>query len=539
MNQNNYPIDAFPSIVNNLYPWGSDDKYISPAIIGHVALSVMSLLSQSFVNVIPPYASEPEPCSIFCMTIAESGEGKTTVTKKLMKPFNDFSLKMEQEYKSLLEDYKQNDEIWMTINKGLKSSLKRAIKKGEDTTSIEEELKVHFKNRPQRPSHLKQFYENTTPKDLIEGLHNYPYATVFSDEAITFFNGFIRKAFGMFNKSWDGDPYRYSRPDEEFNEIRPYITLSLMAQPSVFMEYLNNHGKLFKDSGFASRFLYSEVSPSHNLQYVSADNSHFQESVNSFHARISELQNKLHEQFINKDWRKISLTLTEEAKSFLKAKKLELDKKTKQGGDLENTKDAVAKFGSNVIRLSGIFHHFNDEVTNEISLDTVSNACKIVEWHIQQMNQLFYPTSKKYRFEKDVYDLSVWIKNRFNNPKGEYLAINAYTGKAEKFKIGQNMPFSKNDILTSGPGRLRNTEMLTPVLEQLISMGLITIIKYLPNGAHYISPSLVPVAYNSTHYISGYNSSVIANQVIIVSDKNNTKGKHGDYSKVWSHWNVQ
>lgn len=75
--------------------------------------------------------------------------------------------------------------------------------------------------------------------------------------------------------------------------------------------------------------------------------------------------------------------------------------------------------------------------------------------------------SERYQFEQDVRELHQWLKHRFDQ----------YNGCA----------FPKNEVEKYGPSRLRRTEKLNPVLNQLIGQRMLTIIKMQPHGALYLS----------------------------------------------------
>lgn len=531
-NKHSYPWNAYPQLIVELMKWANTDKKISPVLIANTATAVISLTSQSLVDVIPPYSSQPEPCSIYTITIAESGEGKTTVGKELWRSSTDFSTQMTLEYQALLSQYKQKYETWKTINDGLKSSLKQAAKKGHDTTSISKMIKDHANKIPEKPSHMRFMYNDTTPKAIIEGLSEYEYAILFSDEGDTFFTGYLKNKMGFMNKAWDGEPYSYSRVDGEHYEIRPRLTLSLMAQPKVFNKYLNNNGELSKGSGFMSRVLFSDISSLPDCNYERPNNCTFQDTLDLFHGRIRELQERQREKFYNNDNSKISLELADDAKKYIKDKAVELNERTLTGQEWDHIKDAVTKAYANILRIAALFHSFTTDETKIISKTEVENACNIIEWHLEQMSKLFYPISERFQLEQDVYDLSTWIKNRFNNPKGESVVQNPMTGVFEKVKICEYQPFPRKDILIDGPYRLRNAERLNIVLEQMVSIGLIMIIKYGNNGALHISPPPISNGYTPPRI-----STPLGVPWIPVCTRETATYRHGNYSKALAQWN--
>lgn len=54
----------------------------------------------------------PEPCSLYLMTIAESGEGKTTINKQIMKLLNKLATELKEEYENRWIHYKREYKIW-------------------------------------------------------------------------------------------------------------------------------------------------------------------------------------------------------------------------------------------------------------------------------------------------------------------------------------------------------------------------------------------------------------------------------------------
>ncbi|MFJ5434003.1 DUF3987 domain-containing protein [Pectobacterium sp. CHL-2024] len=233
-----YPIAAFPPILKGVMYTLHYEHQVPIELIANVVLAAASLACQSHIEVIPPYSNIPEKCSLYLLTIAESGEGKTTINKRVMKPFYDFSSELKQEYESRLTNYKRDLRLWKVKQQALDSNLRQAIKRGYlgeiETLRIEE----HAKLEPLRPARPNIIYEDTSLKALVEGLNEYPEAGFISDEAITFFKGYLKNNPGLLNKAWDGEMFDFRRADGEIYQIKPCLTFSLMAQPTIFINYL-------------------------------------------------------------------------------------------------------------------------------------------------------------------------------------------------------------------------------------------------------------------------------------------------------------
>ncbi|EBS5795626.1 DUF3987 domain-containing protein, partial [Salmonella enterica subsp. enterica serovar Saintpaul] len=93
-----FPLDALPPILKNVVISLHLDTKIPIELICQVVLAAASLACQSIVNVKPHYSQTPEPCSLYFLTLADPGEGKTTINKLVMKPFYDLSVRMKKKY---------------------------------------------------------------------------------------------------------------------------------------------------------------------------------------------------------------------------------------------------------------------------------------------------------------------------------------------------------------------------------------------------------------------------------------------------------
>ncbi|MDQ6490113.1 DUF3987 domain-containing protein, partial [Salmonella enterica] len=76
-NQSDYPVDKFPPVMRELIDTLHDDSQIPMEIIGNAVLAAASMACQSLVDVELSHNTTPELCSLYLLTLAESGEGKT------------------------------------------------------------------------------------------------------------------------------------------------------------------------------------------------------------------------------------------------------------------------------------------------------------------------------------------------------------------------------------------------------------------------------------------------------------------------------
>ncbi|HFT7230088.1 TPA: YfjI family protein [Enterobacter chengduensis] len=494
-----YPVQQFPPVLRNVIQALHNNTQIPVELIGNVVLAATSLTCQSLVEVIQPHTNMPEPCSLYLMTIAESGEGKTTINKQVMKPCYAFAAEIIQQYEQQIIDYKKKLKLWKIRQQALESNLRQAVKRNYSGENEEAEISKHAQNEPLRPARPNFIYEDTSLKALVEGLNEHPEAGFISDEAITFFKSYLKNNPGLLNKAWDGEMFDFRRADGEIYQITPRLTFSLMSQPGVFMDYINKHGVSARASGFLSRFLFSWVESSIGSRKINHEKMDADHDLNIFHQRLEEIL-QLNKLLIeNPTSSKKQLTLKDEALTRWKNNRAEIEKKIAPHGEWEHIRDIASKASANILRIAALIQFFYDESSEIISPGAIQCAVNLMEWHLNQACMIFYPMSERFHFEQDVRELHSWIMNRIRQNNG-YAIL-------------------KNDLEKFGPHRLRRTEKLTPVLNQLISQGYFGVIQMHAHSALYIT----------IHHQNGMFNlpcGFVCNSLFtIIQSRNNTQGR--------------
>lgn len=494
-----YPVQSFPPVLRNVIQALHSNTRIPVELIGNVVLAATSLTCQSLIEVIQPHTNMPEPCSLYLMTIAESGEGKTTINKQVMKPCYAFSTELIQQYEQQLIDYKKKQKLWKIRQQALESNLRQAIKKGYSGENEEHEISKHAQNEPARPPRPSFIYEDTSLKALVEGLSEHPEAGFISDEAITFFKSYLKNNPGLLNKAWDGEMFDFRRADGEIYQITPRLTFSLMSQPGVFIDYIKKHGVSARASGFLSRFLFAWTESAIGDRQNTQTAIETEYDLNVFHERVTRLLALNNIPLSGTSAQKKTLKLTNEALTVWKDNRAQIEKNLAPCGEWEHIRDIASKASANTLRIAALFQYFHNDSSETIRPGVVECAIKIMNWHLKQADRIFYPMSERFQFEQDVRELHSWIMNRIRQNNG--------------------CAILKNDLEKSGPHRLRRTEKLTPVLNQLIFQGYFGIIQMHSHSALYVSP----------HYTNGHfglpGGFLSFSPFNIIQSRNNTSGR--------------
>ncbi|AJI85622.1 hypothetical protein CH54_1528 [Yersinia rochesterensis] len=471
-----FPTHAFPPVIQNAMNVLQDGGKFPPELVASAVFAAVSLACQSHVDVLNPCTNMPEPSALFLMTLAESGMGKSTISKQAMKPFYTFKTQLAIEYQETLFAYKRDHGIWKTIQQALESNLRAAVKKGVCGDEEQTELEQHSAIEPAKPVAPVLVYSDSSLAALIEGLSQYSSAGLISDEAIIFFESSIKDNPGFFNKAWDGDVYEHNRSHREPRSFKPTLTLSLMLQPAIFLDYMNKHGDKAKASGFLSRFLFTKVAYPLNNHCPSLSTGHRhshhsfardETALHHFHARIQTLLVKQKEQISSGNTEKKTLTLSAEAAVSWEHKRGNWTFLAVQGQKWSCIHEMVQKANANTLRVAALLHYFSSQEADTISLDTLERASTIMEWYLNHAASFFYQFTPEYKFQQDANELYQWVYQKFVSNGG--------------------IPFKKNDVIKYGPNKFRRSEKLEPLLNSIISTGNISYAKSSPHSAVYIT----------------------------------------------------
>lgn len=477
-----FPVESLPQLIRNATETLHLYTQIPVELIVSVILTLLSLVCQYITAVRLPHSGAAKPVSLYLLTIAESGEGKSFILKLLMKPVLECFSGMNEEYQLQLKEYKAKHRIWKSCQQALEAALRQAIKRGYDGENETLTLEAHNKKEPQKPVKPKFIYEDVSHKALIQGLSLLPEAGIITDEGISFFKGMLKNYLALLNKGWDGGTYDFQRADGESYELELCLMISLMVQPEVFRKYLNKHGETAKYSGFLARFIITLVESNIGYRDRQVDISDLEYALGPFFGYLRELLKLFEKRFKEKDIPREVIELSDKAKKLLQDKRKELEKKIIPGGELAHISDFISKYPQNAVRLAAIFTNmeilpvrteFSDLFEYNIINETrMQRALDIMDWYTEQASTLFYPMSERCRFERDVLELHSWIAN-------------ALIKKMEQF----NEPVCLSEVMQRGPCRLRKREALEPVLNQLIHQRSIFLVKNARGGPIYILPN--------------------------------------------------
>lgn len=447
-----FPVEAFPPIIRNaVYEVEQQTQAPLPLIAASV-LGAVSLVCQNRIDVCR-LNNLRSPTSLFLLTLAESGERKSTVDKILMRPLYQLEEELFDRYTQEIIDWRNNEVIFRAKQKALLSRMKTDISRNKCTSAIDERLRVLLATTPTEPVRYKLMLNDATPaamKNFLGG--QWRSISLISDEAGVVFNGHSLKELPFINKMWDGSVFsveRKSSPELLIKDAR--LTMSLMVQPDVFENYRSRRGDMAKGIGFFARCLI--CMPKSTQGYRSINNPIVStEHLPVFHKRLIQL---MREGIARKgEKERVCLRFSFEAERKWIDFYNQTEREMGEIGYLSDFKDYASKMAENMARIAALLHYFHGS-EGDISAQAVEDAKKISAWYVEEYKRLFTVSKEFTIVNTEAEELYSWIKNHCKNTLSTYI--------------------SKTMILQYGPHRFRNKFKMNELLAVLYDQNRIIV----------------------------------------------------------------
>nr|WP_237022624.1 DUF3987 domain-containing protein [Herbaspirillum frisingense] len=268
---------------------------------------------------------------------------------------------------------------------------------------------------------------------------------------------------GLLNKAWDGARVLpLDRANGETVVARhPRVTISLMVQESVFLDFLKRHGDEMRGSGHWARYLVAWPESTQGTRFIYKLTQRW-DWLPMFTNRLRKILDE-HDAMLEKGKivRKILEFEPEVDDRWIELSNI-IEEMIQPNDFYHEIRDASSKAMEMVGRVAALFHYFSGE-EGKISVRTLNRAVDVVRWHLNEFRRIF---SGEYRVRK-AQEL------------GEKLAIHLQRRYAN---CGQ-MEMERNEILRNRV--MRNADELDDALEYLSQQGRLREITYSRQRENY------------------------------------------------------
>jgi hypothetical protein len=426
------------------------------------ALAVISAAAQGHYNVRRP-GNLVGPVSLYLLTIAASGERKTTIDSLFTKPIRDFESVQRSIAKLEEPAYLANLERWEAESQALKRVIANNAKKGvENQEDAVKKLAWLMANRPIKPHSRRMIFEDVTPAALKAGLAQWPSAVVFSDEGAKVMNGPFFEDLGLLNSIWSGSGLFVDRKNSDSLQIlSPRLTISLMVQPGVFNNILsNNRGEQFRDIGMFARFLVTEPFSTQGTRFSNGTEPCWQK-LGVFHDRIREILQATYDARLKSGESHQFATIcmsSEAAVLWLDYGHNHAESRVAFGQPLYPVRDFAAKIGEQIARIAALLHLLGGDDDSEITGEEMRQAINLMDFYESEFLRIFGPKPEPLELPEYIQDAAVlreWLQTKYWNFGAQCV--------------------SKNQLRQNCPNALRGRGRFQRALDHLAQTGFINV----------------------------------------------------------------
>ncbi|SMC13737.1 hypothetical protein ROA7745_03596 [Roseovarius aestuarii] len=359
------------------------------AIPAQSALSVASLAVQGFANV--ETLAGFSPTSLYALTIARSGERKSSCDRQFMLALREHEREREADRREAMTTWQNDVALWRQSRDAITGGMK---KKGSDRNAARVDLADLGGEPPAPPSQSRTATEPTfegLTKLFIEGQ---PSQGLFSDEGGQFLGGHgmnsdnKQKTLAGLNSLWDGSPIRRTRAGDGATTLYgKRLALHLMVQPEVAQGVMSD--ALAGGIGFLPRCLICEPTSTIGTRLSSV--LRFDTApIDAFAARLSAILTRTMP-MRDPDTRELEprdLHLSSAARNMLIEFSDHVEREQAHGGEFHSITGYASKAQEQAARIAGVLTLWADLDAPEVQPDTMANAITLAEFYLSEAARL-------------------------------------------------------------------------------------------------------------------------------------------------------
>lgn len=438
-----YPVEALGPLMQAVQ--GVQDKTQAPiAIAAQSALSVASLAVQGFADVETLGGSAP--CSLFCLTIAQSGERKSSCDKLLMQAVREYEADAAQQYKIDLASHTTELKIWDTKH----SKLARDVANPAKANDAEAKLKA-MPPQPEPPLSPNRTATDPTFEGMVKFyVISHPSLGLFTDEAGSFIGGHAMnrdnrlKTCAGLSGLWDGSPINRTRAGDGATTLRGRRLAShMMIQPIAARPLLAD--PVASGQGFLARFLICEPESAIGFRIKHGHSSASDAAISAFGSRLRQLldtEPPLREDTRNELEPRL-LGLSVGAKELLQEYYDETERAQAPNGEFAHVRSYGSKTAEQAARIAGVITLWLNHMATEVAPDTMAKAISLARFYLSEARRLADAAVISEEFEQ-AECLKKWLHE---NCSDEII-----------------LP---SDIVRNGPSSLRDSKKVKDAIEML------------------------------------------------------------------------
>lgn len=390
-----YPIDALPDVIRAAVEEVAGFVKCPLPLVTGSALGALSLAIQAHCD-IKRAERLTGPIGLFILSIADSGERKTTCDGFFTSAIRQYEAEQAELAAPLLKEHAAALAAWNAEREGILSAIKDAGKKGKTVADLRDNLILLEHDKPEPPRVPRLILGDETPENLAYTLaKNWPSAGVVSSEAGVVFGAHgmgkdsVMRNMALLNVLWDGGSLSIGRrTSESFTVNGARLTVALQIQEATLRAFFERSGGLARGTGFLARFLVAWPQSTQGYRPFT-DPPDTWPKLAAFHRRIAEILNTPAPLTEQGTLEPVMLMFTTEAKAAWVTFHDALEGELRSGGELYDVRDVASKTADNAARLAALFHVFTHGMSGAVDVDSFEGASQIAAWHLSEARRFF------------------------------------------------------------------------------------------------------------------------------------------------------
>ena len=447
-----YPVEALGILLGGAATALQQTVKAPMALCCQAVLASASLAAQAHFDVMLPWG-ERKPLSLFLLTVALSGERKTSVDKLVLGAAKAQEREDLADYEVMHNDYDEELVRW----KAESEKRNRKPPKNQAASDYEALAEHEATPKPEAPIMPLRFIEDPTAEGLYKLLAvGQPSVGMYSDEGALAIGGHALskdhalKTMAMWCKLWDGSNLTRVRAGEWASALYGRrMSMHLQAQPEVMDKLISD--LMANSQGFLARCLVAWPESTIGTRYVETfERAEHKPELKRLFAVLKKLT-QAEPRATDRSTQEldpVELPLAnEEAVALAMLAVNNFESLMKSGNDLCELTDRASKAVENACRIAGILAVIEGGMaTRSINKTHLQNGLKLMQWYLKESLRIrsaaLIPPEVRH-----AEMLVNWLKER-------------------DIKL-----FNTSMILTKGPNQLRVKARLDPAIKVLMDHG--------------------------------------------------------------------
>ena len=436
------------------------------AIPAQSALAVASLAVQGFADA--ETLGGTAPPSLYALTIAQSGERKSTCDTLLMAALRAFERERAAEQREAMTAWRNAQALWKGEREKILAEAKGA--KGRDKKTAAQADLAKLGAEPTAPPSP----DRTVTEPTFEGLtrlyaEGMPSLGIFADEGGQFIGGHGMnsdnrlKTLAALNDIWQGNPIRRTRAgDGAFTLYGRRLAIHLMCQPEAAQGLLGDRTAI--GTGFLPRFLIC-APPSAIGTRLSDRTRHDAAALRRFADRLRAILDRPLPMFPeSRELVPRALPLAPDARAALVLFADETEREQAPGGPLSHVTGFASKAAEQAARIAAVLTLWRDLDAPAVALEAIHNGITLARFYLaealRQSDGATVSTDTARAEALRLWLLDIWPE--------------------QARRIDRDPVFvTPKDIVQYGPNALRETALVRKLMAALADAGWLVL---LPEG---------------------------------------------------------